>query len=132
MKLNSISFFNGYKFHGDNGYPDYPAGELRTSIQDYSSLIFGYLNADSQQYILKPETLNKITPIARKKDGVSHTWFIESIDGREYYSHDGSDVGASAKVLINVKNKSALIIFVNSENFPFELHNQIIKTIFKK
>ena len=125
-------FFNGYKFHGHNGYPDYPAGQLRTSIQDYSTLIFGYLNADSQQYILKTETLNKITPIARKKDGISYTWFIESIDGREYYSHDGGDVGASAKVLIDVKNKSALIIFVNSENFPIELHNQIIKTIFKK
>ncbi len=44
------------KFKGFNGYPDYPAGLLRTSIADYSRLLVGYLNADKTSFPLLSKT----------------------------------------------------------------------------
>ena len=101
----------GFKFYGYNGYPDYPAGQLRTSIRDYAKLIVGYLNADSQKFILRFETVTMITPISRKPDDIFYTWFTETMNEREYYQHNGSDIGTTSLVNIDVANKNDVFLW---------------------
>ena len=41
----------GLTFKGHNGYPDYPGGQLRTSISDFSNLIVAYLNSENNKFV---------------------------------------------------------------------------------
>ena len=102
-------------FKGFNGYPDYPAGQLRTSISDFAKLISGYLNADEENFILKRSTINTITP----SPGISHkgfyTWFLRSIHDTIHYVHSGGDLGVRTITAIDVRSKDGVIIFANAE-----------------
>lgn len=104
-----------YRFRGHNGYPDYPAGQLRTSIADFTILIQAYLNVEEKPFILKAETLKQITP----NPGIAHngfyTWFLTAFDSQMYYNHQGGDVGVRTIALMDLQNKNAIILFVNGE-----------------
>lgn len=107
----------GLLFKGYNGYPDYPAGQLRTSIADFSTLWAGYLNSDNTNtgFILSPKTTNEITPVPSMAQEGFYTWFIYSANNHLYYFHPGGDLGVSSVVLIDVRKKRGIIIFANSE-----------------
>lgn len=118
----------GLVFKGFNGYPDYPGGQLRTSISDYSKLITGYLNAENEHFILKKETTLQITPeSSRAVHEGFYTWFITPINDRLYYSHSGGDVGVRTISFIDVRNKRSIILFLNSEYWPSEIYKNIEK-----
>jgi CubicO group peptidase (beta-lactamase class C family) len=103
MKINSTSWYlkhldsslvpktyiksesKAFVFKGHYGYTDYPGGQLRTSITDYSTLIARYLNADNNNFILKNETKNLITPKVNTPHLGYYTWFIKSINNNLYY-----------------------------------------------
>ena len=106
----------GFEFHGYNGYPDYPAGQLRTSISDYSKMLTSYLNSENSKFILNKKTTDKITPIPQISQNGFYTWFLESINNNIYYSHSGGDVGVSTTIVIDVTNKNGIVIFANSEH----------------
>ncbi len=102
-------------FKGHNGYPDYPAGQLRTSISDFSKLIAGYLNAGNGDFVLKDATKKQITPNPTIAHNGYFTWFITAMGNRLYYSHEGGDTGVRTVVMIDVQKKNGIIIFANAE-----------------
>ena len=122
---------DSYEFKGFNGYPDYPAGQLRTSITDFSKLIQAYLNVKETPFILKAETLAQITP----SPGIAHegfyTWFLTAFESQMYYNHQGGDVGVRTIALIDPKNKNAVILFVNGEVRLSKLWRDIATASFK-
>ena len=69
----------GLQFKGHNGYPDYPAGQLRTSISDFSLLLAGYFDSENSNFILEAETVSKITPIPQTSHEGFYTWFLTSM-----------------------------------------------------
>lgn len=105
----------GLIFKGHNGYPDYPGGQLRTSISDYSTLIVAYLNSENNKFILDKKTTSKITPSPKISQEGYYTWFLTAINNHLYYTHGGGDTGVRTKVIMDVSNKRAIIIFANSE-----------------
>lgn len=109
----------GFSFKGHNGYPDYPGGQLRTSIADLSQLLSGYLNAENGNFILKKETIDQITPNPRIAQEGFFTWFLSTVDNNIYYMHNGGDVGVSTVALIDVMNKNGVIIFANTGRVQF-------------
>lgn len=98
-------------FKGHNGYPDYPAGLLRTSLEDFTKLIDAYLNQDG--FILGNQTLNRITPSDQSKEE-RYTWFPKTINENTYFSHGGGDLGVRTMVIIDVENRNAIILFANT------------------
>ena len=122
----------GLTFKGHNGYPDYPGGQLRTSISDFSKLIVGYLNSENNEFILQKETTLKITPTPQISHEGFYTWFITAINNSIYYSHDGGDVGVRTIVVMNVNNKSSIIIFANSDYDYKDLLENIEMHMWKK
>lgn len=122
----------GLKFSGHNGYPDYPAGQLRTSISDFSDLWKGYLNSKNSEFILSAKTTNKITPSPKISQEGYYTWFMTSMNNTLYYSHDGGDTGVRTIILIDVYNKNGIIIFANSEIKLGNLLRGIEKQMWKK
>lgn len=98
-------------FKGHNGYPDYPAGLLRTSIEDFTELIRAYLNKND--FLLQDETLNQITPPFEQRKN-RYTWFPMTINENNYYTHGGGDLGVRTMVIIDVQNNNAIILFANA------------------
>ena len=121
--------FVGLKFKGHNGYPDYPGGQLRTSISDFSFLLSGYLNSENTNFILEAKTVGKITPIPQTSHEGFYTWFLTSMNDNLYYTHNGGDTGVRTVVLMDVNNKNAIIIFANAEiklaNLLKEIENKM-------
>ncbi len=118
-------------FQGYNGYPDYPAGQLRTSIADYTKLITGYLNASKKPFILTSKTTTIITPpFNENNEDHSYTWFLRSVNDNWYYQHGGADLGARAEAIIDIDNNNAIIIFTNSELDLSPLMKNIESTVF--
>ena len=105
----------GLKFKGHNGYPDYPAGQLRTSVSDFSKLLAGYLNSDNSKFILTKETISRITPTPYLTQNGYFTWFLSAINNNLYYSHEGGDTGVRTVVILDVRKKNAIAIFANAE-----------------
>ncbi|MCE7990839.1 MAG: serine hydrolase [Roseivirga sp.] len=131
MKMNNSSWFlkhldsalvaktyiksksRGFIFKGHNGYPDYPAGQLRTSISDYSRLIAGYLNSEDNNFILSKSTTQLITPPQRSAQAGFFTWFQIGINNHLYYYHGGGDLGVRTISIIDPEKKRAIVIFAN-------------------
>ncbi|GGK33895.1 serine hydrolase [Yeosuana aromativorans] len=119
----------GLVFKGHNGYPDYPGGQLRTSISDFAKLWAGYLNVENSNFMLTPITTKFITPSPRIAQEGFFTWFLTSINSHLYYFHNGGDTGASTVIAIDVYNKRGIIIFSNSEVRLNKLLSKIEKKI---
>tara|TARA_R110002073_G_scaffold216229_2_gene376450 strand:+ start:14266 stop:15366 length:1101 start_codon:yes stop_codon:yes gene_type:complete len=122
----------GFIFKGHNGYPDYPGGQLRTSITDYSTLIAGFLNADNGQFILKNKTKNLIVPPVNTPHLGYYTWFIKAINNNLYYEHGGGDTGVRTISIIEPTKKRAIIIFSNHPYAFDELYRGIEKEMWSK
>ena len=115
----------GFQFKGYNGYPDYPAGQLRTSISDFSKLILGYLNVGETPFFLEEKTVNQITPEPPISHKGFHTFFLIASNNNLYYTHSGGDVGVRTCIMLDIINKNAIILFLNTE-FNWEaLFNRI-------
>lgn len=121
IKNNSKEFI----FKGHNGYPDYPGGQLRTSIKDYSTLIAGFINADNNQFILNNETKNLIIPPVSTPHLGYYTWFIKAINNNLYFEHGGGDTGVRTISIIEPTKKRAIIIFANHPYDFDELYRSI-------
>jgi len=122
----------GLKFNGHNGYPDYPAGQLRTSISDFSKLVTGYLNPENNEFILKEQTTKKITPTPQISQEGYFTWFLTAFGNNLYYSHEGGDTGVKTVVLIDVNNKNGIVVFANADYKLGTLLRAIEKTMWEK
>lgn len=114
----------GFVFRGHNGYPDYPGGQLRTSIDDFAKLIAGYLSS-SDQFILTEETRSRITPAPAIAHDGFFSWFLRPVADHLYYVHPGGDIGARAIVLMDVSQNNAMILFANSEYDYMDLVKKI-------
>lgn len=123
---------NELEFKGHNGYPDYPAGQLRTSISDFSKLLSGYLNSDNSEFILNEQTTYRITPTPQIAQEGYFTWFLTAMNNNLYYSHEGGDTGVKTVVMIDVNNKNGIAIFANADYKLGTLLRGIEITMWKK
>ena len=122
----------GLKFKGHNGYPDYPGGQLRTSISDFSLLLAGYLNSENSNFILDAKTVGQITPIPQTSHEGFYTWFLTSMNDNLYYTHNGGDTGVRTVAIIDVNKKNGIVIFANAEVNLNSLLREIEKEIWSK
>lgn len=122
----------GLTFKGHNGYPDYPGGQLRTSILDYSNLLVSYLNSENNKFILTKTTTLKITPAPTVSQEGYFTWFLKAVNNHLYYTHGGGDTGVRTIVIMDVVERRAIIIFANSEYNNTKLYKSIEMEMWSK
>lgn len=109
------------------GYPDWPAGLLRTSAHDFARFLAVYTmggTLDGHVY-LKPETLKTLlTPsdvMAEAKGlGVRQALIWQLRDFADYHvaSHSGGDPGASTVAAIDLDRQTAVLAFANASGHP--------------
>jgi len=105
------------------GYPDWPAGLLRTSANDFARFLAIYTSggAVGGHAFLKPETLATLLtpqPLPTKLgDGAIRQgliWQLRTLGDLSIASHSGGDPGASTVAAIDLDHKVAVLAFANA------------------
>jgi CubicO group peptidase (beta-lactamase class C family) len=105
------------------GYPDWPAGLLRTSANDFARFLAIYTSGGtlSGHVFLKPETLAAMltsqqlpTKLGDGTIGQGLIWQVRTLGDLHIASHAGGDPGASTVVAIDLDHKVAALAFANA------------------
>lgn len=112
------------------GYPSYPDGQLRTTVQDYAQIVklmvnSGQLNGET---FMKASTIEEYleVPFPEVDKYSAHCWNYNEFESTLYYilmprlpSHTGADPGIATVVSIDPENRRGGIIFSNSPTLTF-------------
>jgi CubicO group peptidase (beta-lactamase class C family) len=106
-----------YTEAGLYGYPDYPAGSLRTSVRQLARFLRMYLNDGELDgvRILKRETITEIErrQIPSIDREMAIMWRYQTIGGTTYLVKDGSDQGVSTLIGYDPKTRAGAIVLTN-------------------
>ena len=104
------------------GYPDWPAGLLRSSANDFARFLAIYSNggrADGHRY-LQDATLQQFfapqaisLPPAELAASQALIWVMRDADGRPLATVAGNDPGAAAIVCVDRASRTAVLAFAN-------------------
>jgi CubicO group peptidase (beta-lactamase class C family) len=125
------------------GYPDFPDGQLRTTVEDYAKILNILLNDgkyNNIQYLNKKtvdEFLNIQYPEVNKWQAIA--WNYNEFENWLYYllmprlpSHTGGDPGVATVVSFNPNSKTGAIVFINSPPNTFRGGKIFYFTIVKR
>ena len=98
------------------GFPNYPDGSLRTSVNQLARFLLAYANngsyGDSQ--ILSSDTVRlMLTPQAATSPQQGLCWATELRDGRRHWGHNGGDPGIRTTMSFRPSDSVGAIVFVN-------------------
>ncbi len=102
------------------GYPDWPAGLLRTSAADFGRFLTIYTTGGkvSGRTYLPPDALKTmLTPGAipvSAATGQALIWQVKTAGGRRIAQHTGGDPGASTGVVIDLDRGVTALAFANA------------------
>jgi CubicO group peptidase (beta-lactamase class C family) len=120
-------------------YPDWPAGLLCTSANDFARFLASY--SAGGHALLKPETIKTMfTPdpvvVNPKSPNLQQglIWELAPMDGGTVALHPGGDPGASTLAAIDIAHGSAALCFANitptKDKLPFA--KDVIRRLLKK
>lgn len=104
------------------GYPDWPAGLLRSSANDFARFLAIFSNGgrvDGHRY-LQDATLQlffapQAAPVVPADVSVRQAlvWLLRDVDGKPLATHSGGDPGAASVVCVDRVSKTAVLAFAN-------------------
>lgn len=123
-------------WHG--GYPDWPAGQMRTSIEDFATFLAAYTNKgrwDGKQ-VIDSNSIELTTP--RSGIGLSGlTWTVtaaptpDPLRPQMLYAHGGGDTGVRTRVAFNPVTRDGFIVLANADS-PGPYIQQIMDALLMK
>jgi len=125
------------------GYPDYPDGQLRTTVSDYANFIMMVLTHGqfNGKQIFKKETIQDFLKVQFPEADPYQAlaWNYNEFDNCIYYlsmprfpSHTGVDPGVATVVSFDPETKSGAIIFSNTLTSNFKGHKILYQEMIKK
>jgi CubicO group peptidase (beta-lactamase class C family) len=108
-----------YAEEGLYGYPDFPAGMLRTSVRQLATFLRMFMNGGELDgvRILRPETVAEMMKVQVPANGDAPdqglVWFYEDFGPRRVFLHDGSDPGVFTIMGFDPKAKVGAIVLTN-------------------
>jgi CubicO group peptidase (beta-lactamase class C family) len=118
--------------YGFGGYPDFPAGQLRTSADQLASFLIGWTQNGkwSGKQVMDSATIQLMTP-----DFVDlgfYTWILYPMEnGKILYSHPGGDNGALSYIMFDPSTKKGLVLLANGRIKAGEIR-KIINLLFNR
>jgi len=115
------------KFHI---YPEMAAAGLWTNPLDLSKFVIEIQNSligKSNKILTSGMTQLMLSPyLVNGHSGLGV--YLEEIDGKVYFSHDGSNKGFRSIYIGSTKGGNGIVLMINSENF--DISKEIIATVF--
>lgn len=118
--------------YGFGGYPDYPAGQLRTSAEQLANFLISWTQNGkwNGKQVLDSATIQLMTP--GFVDLGFYTWILYGMEnGRILYSHPGGDNGVLSYILFDPSTKKGLVLLANGRIKSGELR-KIINLLFNR
>lgn len=102
--------------YGFYGYPTYPDGALKTSVNEYARFLSIFINEgktfEGEQF-LKPETVKEMLTLhtypGLEDNSVGLAWHF----GSKFYNHTGGDPGINTFVAFDPVSRTGAILFTN-------------------
>lgn len=107
---------SGYVAYGQNGYPDWPAGQLRTTITDLARFLAVYTGGGrfNDTPVIDPSTIETLSPLTPEVG--FHTWFQHGLRGGQVlYVHGGGDIGVRTLMQFRRAGGRGVIVLTNGE-----------------
>ena len=108
----------GYAPYGHFSYSDYPAGALRTSVDQLSNYLLCYMNGGTLfgEEILQSATVDSIfTPqLPQIDEDIGLIWWHMTAPGRELWGHGGGDLGVNTQMLYCPEENSGVVVLANA------------------
>ncbi len=139
--------YKGTQILSHFGYPEYPAGQLRTTVADYAQFVKLMVNdgkVDGKQFLSEQtvkEFLSVQYPEVAKWRAISWSYnefenFIYNMIMPRVPSHTGLDPGVSTVVSFNPETKTGVLVFSNSPTTTFRcekiIYLDMVKRLFKE
>ncbi len=109
------------------GYPDWPAGLLRTSAHDFARFLAIYTQQrtlDGRSF-LTPSTLGTMLTPETVLPDLAHPdikqaliWQVRTLDSHVIAAHSGGDPGALTVTAVDMAAQSAVLVFANASGNP--------------
>ena len=107
--------------YGFYGYPTYPDGALKTSVNEFARFLFLFINKGKTmegQAFLRMETIDEMLslhkfPGIEEGQKVGLAWHFDG----NFYWHNGVDPGISTLTYFNQDTGNGTIFFSNGDNF---------------
>ena len=115
-----------YTDNGLYGYPDYPDGQLRTTLRALSRFLQMYLNQGSYQgqQILLPNTISQV--LTTQYPSLDNTqgliWYRL---GGNWWGHNGGDDGVSTQIGFNPTTQTGVVVLSNSDTDITDIFTQL-------
>jgi CubicO group peptidase (beta-lactamase class C family) len=106
----------GWIAYGQNGYPDWPAGTLRTSLRDLSRFLTTYVSggAVSGRQVIPASVINDMAP-PDLHTGFLTWWPVGVRTGAVLYAHNGGDNGVRTTMAFTRRDRRGVIVLTNGE-----------------
>lgn len=102
---------------GHYGYPDYPAGQLRTSVTQLSRFLLAFAQKGKcgSARILEEATVAEIgkpqIPSIEPSQGL--IWYVDTKGGKNALGHNGGDVGVSTDMFFDPATGNGYVLLTN-------------------
>jgi CubicO group peptidase (beta-lactamase class C family) len=139
--------FKGTQVLSHYGYPEYPSGQLRTTVTDYAQFIKLMVNkgkVDGEQF-LSEETVEEFLKVQYPKVAKwrAISWSYNEVENVIYNlimprrpSHTGLDPGMNSVVSFDPETKTGVLVFSNSPTTTFNtekiIYLNMVKRLFKE
>lgn len=105
------------------GYPTWPDGQLRSSVNDMGRFMAAILNGGEFDgvHILQPATLDEMLRVQLPAVSPHHGWFWGVDNELGYAGHSGGDDGVSTNMMLLRNEGLGLVILTNSDSMEMGL-----------
>lgn len=120
----------GFVSDGHNGYPDWPAGQLRSSVRDLARFLAAYASGGLRNgtVVIDPRVVDLMAP-ADPALGY-HTWGRRALRNRQIlYSHGGGDAGVRTLVGFQRSRARGAVVLANGAGDVLPIFEEIFLAI---
>jgi CubicO group peptidase (beta-lactamase class C family) len=108
-----------YVSYGQYGYPDYPNGQLRSSVRELARFLTAHIEAGrlDGQIILRPRSARAMRTVQHPEiaSDTGLALFLDRIANLPVVGHDGGDYGASTQMWFSRPHRLGVILLTNGD-----------------
>jgi CubicO group peptidase (beta-lactamase class C family) len=121
---------SGFVVHPHNGYPDWPAGQLRSSARDMARFLAVYTSGGTHdsQPVINERIIELLSP--RTLHSGFHTWGLGALRNRQIlYIHQGGDLGVRSAMGFHQSEARGVVVLANGEGSVLEVFEEVYLAI---
>jgi CubicO group peptidase (beta-lactamase class C family) len=119
MPYRYVATDDRYRAYGQYGYPDYPDGQLRTSITSLARFLAMFVRGGELDgaRLLEPETVREMrsSQVPDEIHGQGLIWYVLHRRGERYWGHNGGDSGVATQMFFRPTDGVGVITVANGD-----------------